>query len=207
MYSYIFVIYFVPLLQNLNCLSYPEFGCSWLAKGALRWSSLVLFIQQQFSLPESGHTVRNFFFLDIRQWDPGMRKRRRQSGLSYSYGVSCHGDAFNERSLSRCTQSVTTFCIQQWLPLLLLVAAWQLTSDAPCSSWSLFNKLGPPISSQPSGLTLRLPAPLGWPWCHLHVGVPKGPSHRVHLSKTLAHPPPPFPLAWMSSREGFFFLL
>lgn len=85
----------------------------------------------------------------------------------------CQGDAFNEHSLSPCIQSFTASCIQQWLPFLLLVAAWQLTSDTSCSSWSLFNKLGPPISSQPSGLTHRLPAPLGWPWCHLHVGVPK----------------------------------
>lgn len=85
----------------------------------------------------------------------------------------CQGDAFNEHSLSPCIQSFTASCIQQWLPFLLLVAAWQLTSDTPCSSWSLFNKLGPPISFQPSGLTHRLPAPLGWPWCHLYVGVPK----------------------------------
>lgn len=87
--------------------------------------------------------------------------------------MCCQGDAFNEHSPSLCTQSFTASCIQQWLPLPLLVAAWQLTSAAPCSSWSLFNKLGPPISSQPSGLSHRLPVPLGWPWCHLHVGVLK----------------------------------
>lgn len=148
-------------------------GCSGLAKGALRWSISVLFILHSFSLPERGQQLLFLQLFRCRIMRPRYDKRVSQSGLSYSCGVSCHRDAFNEHSLSCCTKSVTTSCIQQWLPLLLLVAAWQLTSDAPCSSWSLFNKLDPPISFQPSGLTLRLPAPLGWPWCHLHVGVPK----------------------------------
>lgn len=139
-----------------------------------------------------------------------MRPRydKRVSQSSVTVVEFPHGDAFNEQSLPRCTQSVTTSCIQQWLPLLLLVAAWQLTSDAPCSSWSLFNKLDPPISFQPSGLTLRLPAPLGWPWCHRHVGVPKAQvAEYIYQSP---HPTLPH-LNWPGCpplvRTGFFPLL
>lgn len=182
-------------------------GCSGLAKGALRWSISGLFILHSFSLPESGQQLLFLQLFRCRIMRPRYDKRVSQSGLSYSCGVSCHRDAFNEHSLSCCTKSVTTSCIQQWLPLLLLVAAWQLTSDAPCSSWSLFNKLDPPISFQPSGLTLRLPAPLGWPWCHLHVGVPKAQVTEYIYQRphpTLPHlNRPSSPLV----RTGFIFFL
>lgn len=83
---------------------------------------------------------------------------------------------------------------------------WQLTSDTPCSSWSLFNKLGPRISSQPSGLTHRLPAPLGWPWCHLHVGVPKAQITEYIYQRP--QPTLPHLFNWPGCplvRAGFFF--
>ena len=70
------------------------------------------------------------------------------------------------------------------------MAEWQLTSDAPCSSWSLFNKLDPPISSRPSGLSLWLPAPLAWPWCRLHVGVPRAPVTTGYIHHKHAPPTP-----------------
>lgn len=83
---------------------------------------------------------------------------------------------------------------------------WQLTSDALRSCWSLFNKLDPPISSRPSGLSLWLPAPSAWPWCRLRVGVPKAPvtGYIDHRHSPTPSPPGPGRPGRPLMRAGMF---